>query len=84
MWKFFKLQISADIRVTIKLIRKNFVQVKEPFVKSTLVSFVPMPSPGEIAKTNDPAIVSGFGTLTVISIDMTMNFINGNYDIYNF
>ncbi|XP_073968006.1 trypsin alpha-3-like [Bombus fervidus] len=23
-----------------------------------------MPSPGEIAKTNDPAIVSGFGTLT--------------------
>ena len=58
--------------------------MKEPFVKSTLVSFVPMPSPGEIAKTNDPAIVSGFGTLTVISIDMTMNFINGNYDIYNF
>lgn len=84
MCKFFKLEINADIRVTIKLIRKNFVQVKKPFVKSTLVSFVPMPSPGEIAKTNDPAIVSGFGTLTVIFIYMTMNFINGNCDIYHF
>ncbi|XP_012242206.1 chymotrypsin-2 [Bombus impatiens] len=40
------------------------IKVKKPFVKSSLVSFVPMPSPGEIAKTNAPAIVSGFGTLT--------------------
>lgn len=40
------------------------VKVKQPFVKSTVVSFVHLPSPKDIAVTNEPAIVSGFGTLT--------------------
>ncbi|KOC69514.1 Mite allergen Der p 3 [Habropoda laboriosa] len=40
------------------------VKVKNQFKKSFLESFVPMPLPEEIAETNDPAIVSGFGTLT--------------------
>ncbi|CAK9825266.1 unnamed protein product [Anthophora retusa] len=40
------------------------LKVKNHFEKSVLESFVPMPSTGEIAETGDPAIVSGFGTLT--------------------
>ncbi|XP_076179602.1 chymotrypsin-2-like [Ptiloglossa arizonensis] len=40
------------------------IEVKTPFVKSALISFVPMPSSDEVVKTNDPAIVSGFGLLS--------------------
>ncbi|XP_043262953.1 chymotrypsin-2-like [Colletes gigas] len=40
------------------------IKVKTPFVKSALISFVPMPGRNEVVKTNDPAIVSGFGWLS--------------------
>ncbi|XP_053976002.1 chymotrypsin-2-like [Hylaeus volcanicus] len=40
------------------------IKVKTPFVKSTLISFVPLPDTNEVVKTNDPAIVSGFGWLS--------------------
>ena len=39
------------------------IKVETRFVKSALISFVPMPAPGELVKTNDSAIVSGFGKL---------------------
>ncbi|XP_076664976.1 chymotrypsin-2-like [Andrena cerasifolii] len=39
------------------------IKVETRFVKSALISFVPMPAPGELVKTNDSAIVSGFGRL---------------------
>lgn len=46
--------------------------MKTPFVKSALISFVPMPSSDEVVKTNDPAIVSGFGLLSVnVTLDFT-------------
>ncbi|XP_076249198.1 chymotrypsin-2-like [Calliopsis andreniformis] len=39
------------------------IKVDTRFVKSALISFVPLPEPGEVVKANDPAIVSGFGRL---------------------
>ena len=39
------------------------IKVQTRFVKSALISFVPMPASGELVKTNDSAIVSGFGRL---------------------
>ncbi|OAD54219.1 Trypsin-7, partial [Eufriesea mexicana] len=40
------------------------VKVQNRFVQSFLMSFVPMPTAGEVVIANDSAIVSGFGTLT--------------------
>ncbi|XP_078042646.1 chymotrypsin-2-like [Augochlora pura] len=39
------------------------IKVKPRFVKTALISFVPLPSPSEVVKANDEAIVSGFGRL---------------------
>ncbi|XP_043784377.1 chymotrypsin-2-like [Apis laboriosa] len=40
------------------------LKVKTPFVQSNLISFVPLPSPNDTIKTNDLAIVSGWGKLS--------------------
>ncbi|XP_076647196.1 chymotrypsin-2-like [Halictus rubicundus] len=39
------------------------IKVKPRFVKSALISFVPLPTPSEVIKANDEGIVSGFGRL---------------------
>lgn len=43
------------------------LQVKTPFIKSKVLSFVPLPSPDVVIKANDVATVSGWGRLWVSS-----------------
>ncbi|XP_050576992.1 chymotrypsin-2-like isoform X2 [Bombus affinis] len=41
----------------------SLIKVKTPFIKSKVLSFVPLPSPDDVIKANDVATVSGWGRL---------------------
>ena len=41
----------------------SLIKVKTPFLKSKVLSFVPLPSPDYVIKANDVATVSGWGRL---------------------
>ncbi|KAK9300704.1 hypothetical protein QLX08_006729 [Tetragonisca angustula] len=41
----------------------SLLKVSKKFVKSKVISFVPLPSPSDVIKTNDVAVVSGWGRL---------------------
>ncbi|XP_043515642.1 chymotrypsin-2-like [Frieseomelitta varia] len=41
----------------------SLLKVSKKFVKSNVISFVPLPSPSDVIKTNDVAVVSGWGRL---------------------
>lgn len=61
---------------TNSIIMLYLLQVKTPFVQSKLISFVPLPSPNDTIKTNDLAIVSGWGRLSVNKIYLLKLFYN--------
>ncbi|KAK1128673.1 hypothetical protein K0M31_003128 [Melipona bicolor] len=41
----------------------SLLKVSKPFIKSKVISYVPLPSPSDVIKPNDVAIVSGWGRL---------------------